>query len=101
VFLFKVTGPSTQRSRAGTHAEQQCKHDDDAPPFFFSFSFPAGCRAALLCDAWQGYRKLLTGQGSQPGYNATLLFEFSVQKIRPGRGDVRQDEEEEQEEEEE
>ena len=54
-----------------------------------------------MCDAWQGYRKLLTGQGSQPGYNATLLFEFTVQKIRPGRGAVRQGEEEEEEEEEE
>ena len=28
------------------------------------------------------YRKLLTGNGLQPGYNAVLLFEVSVQSLR-------------------
>lgn len=32
----------------------------------------------------EGYRKLLTGNGLQPGYPAALLFEFTVVKIRPG-----------------
>jgi len=29
------------------------------------------------------YKNVLRGNGLQPGYNAVLLFEFEVQKIRP------------------
>ena len=43
---------------------------------------------------WQGYRKLLTGNGLQPGYSAILLFEFTVQKIRPGRSTAREEQQE-------
>ena len=58
-------------------------------------SFSAFC-ATLGRGVWQGYRKLLTGNGLQPGYPAILLFEFTVQKIRPGRGAARPEQQEPQ-----